>query len=72
MAGRRSALRWPAALPQSTTASRAAKVSVSTIALKLSALLMARAEAILPTGGLPNGEVGRRTRRRGLPFRPRK
>src|SRR4029077_5148975 len=73
MARRRSTLRRPAAsLAHSATSPGAAKVSVAAIALELSALLMALAEAILPPRGLANGEVRRRTGRRGLPFRPRK
>jgi len=68
---RSAALLRTAALARRTAASRASEVSISTIALKRSALLKTLAEPILAAGGLADGEIGRGPRRRRLPFRAR-
>jgi hypothetical protein len=70
---RAAALLRTAALARRTAASGASEVSVSSIALKLSALplLETLAEAILTSGGLADREVGRGPRRRRRSLWPR-
>src|SRR6266853_816907 len=72
IARRHSALRWPAALPRPSVSPGAAKVAIAAVSLELpAALLMTRAEPILPAGRLPDREIGCRPRWRRLPFRSR-